>query len=342
MDEELLRVDGLTVHYPIRDGLFSKVKRVVHAVDDISFHVGRGETVGLVGESGSGKSTTGLAVLRRVEPTAGSIHFNGQDITTMRGERLRRLRRDLQMIFQDPYASLNPRMKIREIVGEPLVVHGIVRDKVALRQRVDELLDLCGLPSDAADRYPHAFSGGQRQRVAISRALALEPALIVADEPVSALDVSIQAQVVNLMKDLQRKLRVSYLFIAHDLAVVRHISHRIVIMYAGKIAEIAEAQSIYDNALHPYTHALLSAVPIPDPAVEKQRERIILAGDVPDPIEPPTGCRFHGRCQHAQPRCTVEVPLLRPVDQHLVACHFAEEIRDRGQPRSVKAAAPEV
>lgn len=328
---ELLRVNGLKVHYPVRGGLLRRPQHWVHAVDDVSFHVDRGETLGLVGESGSGKSTTGNAVLRRVPVTGGSIFFQGRDITSVSGEKLRVLRSDLQMIFQDPYASLNPRMKIGETVAEPLIVHKVTKDRAELRRRVNELLELCGLPGDASERYPHAFSGGQRQRVGIARALALEPSLIVADEPVSALDVSIQAQVVNLMKDLQARLGVSYLFIAHDLAVVRHISHRIAIMYAGKMMEIAPASRIYDNAYHPYTHALLSAVPIPDPRVERERERIVLKGDVPDPVNPPPGCRFHGRCPHARQRCSTDVPELRELEPgHVVACHFAEEIRISG------------
>jgi peptide/nickel transport system ATP-binding protein len=268
----------------------------VHAVDDVSFEIRRGETLGLVGESGSGKTTTGRAILRRVSITAGRIWFKGRDITGLRGEELRRLRRDMQLVFQDPYASLNPRMRVLDIVAEPLLVHGLVRRIEDAEDRVVELLELVGLPVDAVERYPHAFSGGQRQRIGIARALALEPDLIVADEPVSALDVSIRAQVVNLMQDLQERLGLTYLFIAHDLSVVRHISHRIAVMYAGKLVELADRDEIYRDPRHPYTRALLSAVPIPDPRVQRARSSAVLRGEIPNPVQPPTGCRFHTRC----------------------------------------------
>jgi oligopeptide/dipeptide ABC transporter ATP-binding protein len=325
---ELLRVEGLTVHYPIRSPLFSRERRVVHAVDDVSFEIQPGETLGLVGESGSGKSTTGLAILRRVDITAGRLIFDREDMTDLRGAELRRWRRNAQMIFQDPYASLNPRMRIGQVIAEPLVVHtGARASSSEVQDRVRELLHLVGLPSDAAERYPHACSGGQRQRVAIARALALNPRLVVADEPVSARDVSIQAQVVNLMKELQQMLQVSYLFVSHNLAVVQAIADRIAIMYAGKLVELASVKEIYDRARHPYTKALLSAVPIPDPESERTRRRIVLKGGVPNPSKPPSGCRFHGRCPYAQERCSSEVPALRQLTPtQRVACHFAEEI----------------
>ena len=324
----LVRVEGLTVHYPIRAPLFSRARAVVHAVDDVSFEIRPGETLGLVGESGSGKSTAGLAVLRRVPITGGTVEFEGRDVTGLEGAELRRWRRHAQMIFQDPYASLNPRMRIGQVIAEPLIVHGVARAGSAeVEHRVHELLRLCGLPSDTVERYPHAFSGGQRQRVAIARALALNPRLVVADEPVSALDVSIQAQVVNLMKELQEMLGVSYLFISHNLAVVQAIADRIAIMYAGKLVEIAAVADIYQHAYHPYTQALLSAVPIPDPEIERTRRRIVLKGGVPNPSKPPAGCRFHGRCPYAQERCATEVPELRAVSpSQRVACHFAEDI----------------
>jgi oligopeptide/dipeptide ABC transporter ATP-binding protein len=320
--EPLLRVEGLSVRFPIgRAGFWGQDKLFVHAVDDISFEIARGETLGLVGESGSGKTTTGRAVLRRVEPAAGRIWFNGQDITTVTGEPLRRLRRSMQLVFQDPYASLNPRMRILDIVAEPMLVHGLVPSIEAATERVAELLELVGLPANAMQRYPHAFSGGQRQRIGIARALALEPDLIVADEPVSALDVSIRAQVVNLLQDLQERLGLTYLFIAHDLSVVRHISHRVAIMYAGKIVEIGDRHAIYEDPKHPYTRALLSAVPIPDPEVESRRHRIVLRGTPPDLISPPSGCRFHSRCPIAVDRCATDPPPLEDKQPgHRAAC----------------------
>jgi peptide/nickel transport system ATP-binding protein len=320
--EPLLRVERLSVRFPIgRAGFWGQDKLFVHAVDDVSFEIARGETLGLVGESGSGKTTTGRAVLRRVEPVAGRILFRGEDITGVTGEPLRRLRRSMQLVFQDPYASLNPRMRILDIVGEPLLVHGQVRSIDRASERVAELLELVGLPANAMERYPHAFSGGQRQRIGIARALALEPEFIVADEPVSALDVSIRAQVVNLLQDLQERLGLTYLFIAHDLSVVRHISHRVAIMYAGRIVEIGDRHSIYDDPKHPYTRALLSAVPIPDPEVESRRQRIVLQGAPPDLIHPPSGCRFHSRCPIAVDRCATDSPPLEEKQPgHRAAC----------------------
>jgi oligopeptide/dipeptide ABC transporter ATP-binding protein len=334
VEEAILRVRDLKVHFPIRDGLIiERQVGAVHAVDGISFEVRRGETFGLVGESGCGKSTTGRAVTRLTPVTAGTIEFKGQDITELEGRELRHLRRQMQIIFQDPYSSLNPRMTVGGIVGEPLKVHGI-GDAKARDRRVRELLEIVGLRQSFVNRYPHEFSGGQRQRIGIARALALQPALVVADEPISALDVSIQAQVVNLLEDLQREFGLTYLFIAHDLSVVRHISDRIGVMYLGWMAEVAESEVLYASPMHPYTIALLSAVPIPDPAVEASRRRIILVGDVPSPVNPPSGCRFHTRCwlrrQLGNPeRCTTEEPALAFVGtDHAVSCHFASELAD--------------
>ncbi|MBW3663884.1 MAG: ABC transporter ATP-binding protein [Actinobacteria bacterium] len=318
----MIRVDDLRVHYPVgRGGFWGQHELFVRAVDGVSFSVRRGETLGLVGESGSGKTTTGRAILHKAPITSGRVWFKGQDITGVRGEELRRLRRDMQLVFQDPYGSLNPRMRILDIVAEPLVVHGVVDKPVDAVERVAELLELVGLPVDAANRYPHAFSGGQRQRIGIARALALEPEFIIADEPVSALDVSIQAQIVNLLQELQHELGLTYLFIAHDLSVVRHISHRIAIMYAGKLVEIGTRDEIYDHPQHPYTEALLSAVPIPDPPLQRQRKRIAVTGEIPNPMNPPTGCRFHTRCPIAEDRCRVEEPPLEPKGEaQLAAC----------------------
>jgi peptide/nickel transport system ATP-binding protein len=323
-DETLVDVRNLSIRFAVgRKGFWGRQHEYVHAVEDVSFSIRKGETLGLVGESGSGKTTTGRAVLRRITPSAGSIHFAGQDITHTSGEELRKLRRNMQLVFQDPYASLNPRMTVGEIVGEPLMVHGLAKNIDAARPEVESLLERCGLPTDAIDRYPHAFSGGQRQRVGIARALALRPQFIVADEPVSALDVSVRAQVVNLLQDLQHELGISYLFIAHDLSVVRHISHRIAILYAGKLVELAPADTVYDHPGHPYTEALLSSVPIPDPPLQRQRRRIVLTGEIPNPIDPPPGCRFHTRCPIAEERCRVEAPLLEEKEPgHWVACHL--------------------
>ena len=323
----VLEVDDLHIEFPVGGGgLLGRLgggAKVVHAVSGVSFEIGRGETLGLVGESGSGKTTTGRAVLRRIDPAQGRIRFRGEDITDVRGEQLRKMRRHMQLVFQDPYASLNPRMTVAELVAEPLLVHGLI-DRIADgRPRGQELLERCGLPGDLVDRYPHAFSGGQRQRIGIARALALEPELIVADEPVSALDVSIRAQVVNLLQDLQDELGLAYLFIAHDLSVVRHISHRVAIMYAGKIVELAAAEDIYERPIHPYTEALLSSVPIPDPPIQRDRTRIALQGEIPDPLNPPPGCRFASRCPIAEDRCTVEEPPLTVrADGHSAACHL--------------------
>ncbi len=322
--EPVVRVDHLSIRFPVgRSGFFGRTRQHVHAVDDVSFAIPAGETLGLVGESGSGKTTVGRAILRRITPAEGTIHFKGQDITGLKGEELRQLRRHMQLVFQDPYASLNPRMSVLELVGEPLVVHGLAADIAAARPQVAELLDRCGLPTDAVDRHPHAFSGGQRQRIGIARALALRPDFIVADEPVSALDVSVRAQVVNLLQDLQAELGLTYLFIAHDLSVVRHISQRIAILYAGKLVEIGTADSVCDAPKHPYTEALLSSVPIPDPKVQRARRRLVLAGEIPNPIDPPPGCRFASRCPIVQDRCRSEAPpLVEKEPGHFAACFF--------------------
>ncbi len=310
-EETLLDVQNLSIHFPVgRTGFWGGQRQVVHAVDDVSFTIRKGETLGLVGESGSGKTTTGRAVLRRIDPTAGRIIFRGEDITATKGEELRRLRQHMQLVFQDPYASLNPRLSVLELVAEPLVVHGRTKNAESARDEVVSLLERCGLPADAADRHPHAFSGGQRQRIGIARALALRPDFIVADEPVSALDVSVRAQVVNLLQDLQHELGLTYLFIAHDLSVVRHISHRIAILYAGKLVEIADSDQVYESPRHPYTEALLSSVPIPDPPVQRSRRRILLRGEIPNPLNPPAGCRFASRCPLVEERCHQATPPL--------------------------------
>ena len=330
MSDVLVEVDDLKVWFPIRSGLvLDRHVGDVKAVDGVSMSIERGETLGLVGESGCGKSTVGRAIIRLYKPTAGKIVFDGVDISQMGEGSLREARRQMQMVFQDPFASLNPRHSVGRIVGEPLRVHDISSSRTETVNRVRELLLRVGLPPDAANRYPHEFSGGQRQRIGLARALAVNPAFIVCDEPVSALDVSIQAQIVNLLEGLQEELGLTYLFIAHDLAVVRHISDRIAVMYLGGIVEVSPADDLYDSPLHPYTISLLSAVPIPDPVVEKQRSRIFLTGDLPSPANPPAACRFHTRCPYVQPtRCTEERPELRTlVLGHSVACHWAEEIR---------------
>ena len=324
----LLELDDVRMWFPVTTGImFDRHIGDVKAVDGVTLSVGRGETVGLVGESGCGKSTLGRAILRLYEPTGGRIVFDGTDITDLSESELQPVRRKMQMVFQDPYASLNPRHSIGRMVGEPMRAHGL-GNKREIDARVRELLGIVGLPADAAGRYPHEFSGGQRQRIGLARALALNPDFIVCDEPVSALDVSIQAQIINLLERLQGEFGLTYLFIAHDLAVVRHISDRIVVMYLGKVVEIAPADDLYRNPLHPYTITLLSAIPIPDPAVERTRVAIRVQGDLPNPANPPDACRFHTRCPFVQDtRCSEEEPELRSLDGHLVACHFAEDVK---------------
>jgi peptide/nickel transport system ATP-binding protein len=325
----LLELEHLKVYFPIKSGLvLDRHVGDIRAVDDVSLTIKRGETVGLVGESGCGKSTVGRTILRLYKPTDGRIVFDGTDISQLGEQELRPMRRRMQMVFQDPFASLNPRHSIGRIVGEPLRTHGLAGRKES-STRVRELLSIVGLPQDAATRYPHEFSGGQRQRIGLARALALNPDFIVADEPVSALDVSIQAQIINLFEQLQEEFQLTYLFIAHDLAVVRHISDRIAVMYLGTIVEVSPATELYESPLHPYTISLLSAVPIPDPVVERERESILLAGDLPSPANPPPACRFHTRCPFIQPtRCRDEVPPLRTLlTGHEVACHWAEDIQ---------------
>jgi len=337
----LVQVTGLEVWFPIKSGLiFDRTVGHVRAVDGVDLSIHRGETYGLVGESGCGKSTLGKAILNLEPPTAGSVVFDGVDIASLKGEALRKARRRFQMVFQDPLSSLDPRQSVESLLTEGLSAHGMDTDKAATRQRLRELMSDVGLPAAALSKYPHEFSGGQRQRIGIARALSVQPDLIVADEPVSALDVSIQAQVINLMQDLQDKLGLTYLVVAHDLAVVRHVSDRIGVMYLGSLVEESDAAELYDVPLHPYTRALMSAVPVPDPQVEDSREQILLSGDLPSPANPPTGCRFHTRCPWRQEtRCDTERPELRVVDvpgataQHRVACHFAEEIASGRLPR---------
>jgi oligopeptide transport system ATP-binding protein len=322
MADPLLEAHGVTKHFPVKGGVVRRTIGQVQAVDDVSFDVAAGETVGLVGESGCGKTTLGRCVVRLHQLTAGTIRFAGRDISGLSRRELRPVRRQLQMVFQDPYASLNPRKRVGTIIGDPLRIHGIADGSEAKRQ-VQELMEVVGLSPEHYNRYPHEFSGGQRQRIGVARALALRPQLIVADEPVSALDVSIQAQVVNLLDDLQDEFSLTYVFIAHDLGVVRHVSDRVAVMYLGVIVEVSPAEELYQRPIHPYTEALLSAVPIPDPRLEDARERIVLTGDVPSPVAPPSGCRFHPRCRYATEICAQEQPPLVPYGSsgHLAACH---------------------
>lgn len=321
-NDVLLRVDELKMHFPIYRGVFQRQVGAVRAVDGVSFDVKRGETLGLVGESGCGKSTTGRTILQLYKPTDGNVHFEGKDLIRLKGEEMRLMRRKMQMIFQDPYASLNPRMTVGQLVGEPLMVHNVATGG-EIDERVAHLLELVNLNPTFASRYPHEFSGGQRQRIGVARALALQPSFIICDEPISALDVSIQAQVVNLLEELQEKFNLTYLFIAHDLSMVRHISKRVAVMYLGVIVELAERDDLYKEPLHPYTQALLSAVPIPDPVADAKRARTILEGDVPSPANPPSGCRFRTRCPIAEARCAESRPDFREVKPgHFVACHL--------------------
>jgi oligopeptide/dipeptide ABC transporter ATP-binding protein len=325
--EVLLSVRNLVKRFSIKGGLLGREVGSVQAVSDISFDLKRGETLGLVGESGCGKSTLGRCILRLIEPTSGQIIYKGQDITHVSNAEMRKLRKSMQIIFQDPYASLNPRMTVEQTLSEPLEIHELAHSKEEKRKRIYELFDLVGIRREALGRYPHEFSGGQRQRICIARALAVQPELIICDEPVSALDVSIQAQVVNLLQDLQKELKLTYLFIAHDLKVVEHISNRVAVMYLGKIAEIAEGEELYRRPMHPYTKALLSAIPVPDPT--HKRDRVILQGDVPSPISPPSGCFFHPRCPVVKPNCSIDVPALKEVggelQGHQASCHYAND-----------------
>lgn len=320
----LLEVADIKVHFPVKQGVFTRVRGYVKAVDGVSLHIAPGETLGLVGESGCGKTTLGRAVIRLVEPNSGRVVFDGEDISGLKGAALRKRRRKFQMIFQDPYNSLNPRLTVEQIIGEAIDIHELAESKAARRARINDLLQAVGLTAMHADRYPHEFSGGQRQRIGIARALAVEPKLIVCDEPVSALDVSVQAQIINLLMDLQQQRGLAYLFIAHDLAVVEHISHRVMVMYLGRAVEAAEARQLVREPKHPYTQALLSAVPEVDPATKRQR--IMLPGDVPSPIAPPPGCPFHPRCPVKEAKCETEIPPLREIAPgHWVACHLAKE-----------------
>ena len=320
----LLKVEHLKQYFPVKSDSIFKPKAVVKAVDDISFHLYEGETLSIVGESGCGKSTTGRAILRLDEPTDGNVLYSGKDILSLNNKEMRKLRGDLQVIFQDPFASLNPRQTVKHILNEAMAIQNVV-EKPKRMERMLELLGYVGLPQEALDRYPHEFSGGQRQRIGIARALAVDPKLIICDEAVSALDVSIQAQILNLLKKLQNQFQLTFLFISHDLSVVRHISDRVMVMYLGKIVEIADKKNLFDSPLHPYTKALLSSIPVPNPVLK--RERVILKGDVPSPINPPSGCRFHTRCPFATEKCKLEEPALRELtENHFVSCHFAEQL----------------
>jgi oligopeptide/dipeptide ABC transporter ATP-binding protein len=325
--DPLLEVRGLKTWFPITAGVLQRTVAHVRAVDGVELTIRQGETLGLVGESGCGKSTLGRSILRLVEPTEGEVVFKGQSLTRLSGPEMRRMRREIAMIFQDPFASLDPRQTVGEIVGEPLDIHGLAQNRRQRQSRIQELLHVVGLNPNFANRYPHEFSGGQRQRIGIARALAVDPAFIVCDEPISALDVSIQAQIINLLERLQDQFNLTYLFIAHDLSVVKHISDRIAVMYLGKVVEVSGANELYRRPKHPYTASLLSAIPIPDPRVEKERRRIILTGDVPSPVNPPSGCRFRTRCFKAQPRCAESEPPLDTVkfDSHEAACYFPVE-----------------
>ncbi|MHB8075265.1 ABC transporter ATP-binding protein [Desulfosporosinus fructosivorans] len=321
-EEIILEVKDLVKHFPMGGGFFGQNQKVVHAVNGISFKVMKGETLGIVGESGCGKSTAGRTIIRLYEPTSGQIIFEGQDVTKAEGNDLLNLRRQMQMIFQDPYASLNPRMTVGDIVGEGLDIHKLASGQ-ARTDRIYELLEVIGLNPEHANRFPHEFSGGQRQRIGIARALSVNPRLIICDEPISALDVSIQAQIVNMLEELQEKLGLTYLFIAHDLSMVKHISHRIAVMYLGRIVELADSFELYKNPQHPYTQALLSAIPIPDPRVEATRKRIVVSGTVPSPIDPPSGCYFRTRCPYAKAVCSEQVPQLKELgSNHIAACHL--------------------
>jgi oligopeptide/dipeptide ABC transporter ATP-binding protein len=327
--QPLLSVRKLTKHFDVSGSMFSRERTIVRAVDGISFDIAPGETLGLVGESGCGKSTTGRTILRLEEATSGEVLFEGRDVMTLARHELRSLRRRMQIVFQDPYSSLDPRKTVAAIVAEPLIVHNLAPDRLERDDRVVELLQTVGLSRDHLGRYPHEFSGGQRQRIGIARALAVEPKFIVCDEPISALDVSIQAQIINLLEELQEKLGLTYLFIAHDLAVVRHISDRVAVMYVGKMVEVTDRNEIFENPLHPYTRALLSSIPIPDPVLEKRRTRMILIGDVPSPVNPPTGCRFNPRCPYAEDNCRTDEPPLAEVRAgHWVACHYWDEVEN--------------
>lgn len=321
MTKELLKIEGLSTYFTSSKG-FLKGKQTLKAVDDVSFSIYEGETFGLVGESGCGKSTLGRTIVKLLEPVKGRMTFDGKDITSLKGAELQQFKRDVQMIFQDPYASLNPRMTVGEIIGEPLVIHGMITDKKKLHEKVCELLETVGLKPDHIRRYPHEFSGGQRQRISIARTLALNPRFIVCDEPISALDVSIQAQIINLLEDIQKRLGISYLFIAHDLGIVKHISHRIGVMYLGNLVELGEADDLYHHPLHPYSKGLLASAPIPDPDTEMQKEEQEILGELPSPLNRPVGCPFRTRCPHAMEVCEKEMPTMQQVEQRLVACHL--------------------